>query len=150
MRPLAILPALAFAAACTTGGATAPGAPAEMRVVAQTAYATTERTGALIASDEATYRNTWAQSFGNPGAAPAIDFATETAVFLFGGMRPTGGYSLEVNGVSLENGTLVVDGGVQAPPSGSMTTQSLTYPSAVIAVKSRDIKTVRWNPAQTQ
>lgn len=150
MRQLALLALLPFAAACTTNGAVAPDASAEMRVVHQSGYATTERTDAVIATDESTYRNTWAQFLGNPQSAPAIDFSTETAIFLFGGMRPTGGYSVEVRGVRLENGTLVVDGGVQAPPSGSMTTQALTYPTAVIAVKNRDIKTVRWTPARAE
>jgi len=116
-----------------------------MRIVHQTGYATTERADAAIASDETTYRNTWAQSFGS-GDVPEIDFSTETAVFLFGGMRSTGGYSIEVRGVSVEGTTLVVDGGVQGPPSGSMTTQALTYPAAVLAVKNRDIRSVRWTP----
>lgn len=150
MKAIAVLATLALATACTTNGAVAaPDSGLEFRVVGQTGYATTERSDAVIASDEATFRNTWAQHLGNE-QAPPIDFAAETAVFLFGGMRPTGGYAVEVRGVSLDNGTLVIDGGVTEPPSGSMTTQAITYPTAVIAVKSRDIRSVRWTPSRAQ
>jgi hypothetical protein len=151
MKAIAFFAALALATGCTTNGAVAPSdaassnAAVEMRVVAQTGYATTERADAVIATDDPTYRRTWSQLLGG-GEPPAIDFATDTAVFLFGGGRPTGGYSVAVRGVSLEGNTLVVDGGVQSPPNGSMTTQAITYPTAVIAVKSRNIQNVRWTP----
>ncbi len=147
MKAIALLATLALAAGCTTNGAVATaGSGVEYRVVTQSGYATTERADAVIAADETTFRNTWAQSLGNE-APPAINFATETAVFLFGGTRPTGGYAVEVRGVTLENGTLIIDGGVTEPPPGSGTTQAITYPTAVLAVKSRDIRSVRWNPS---
>ncbi len=146
MKVPALVAALALVSACTTnGGAAAGDAGPAMRVAAETGYATTERSDAVIVTDEATYRRTWERLIGN-GEPPAIDFTTESAVFLFGGARPTGGYSIDVRGVSVENGTLIVDGGVQSPPAGSMTTQSITYPTMVIAVKTRDLKDVRWTP----
>jgi hypothetical protein len=80
------------------------------------------------------------------GEAPAVDFETETVVFLFGGQRSTGGYSVDVRGVTMEGDTLVIDGSVQGPPPGAITTQALTSPYAVLAVKSRAIRNVRWTP----
>jgi hypothetical protein len=135
---------LLFASACA--GAAAVASPdLQFRAVANAAYASRTEAGAVVAADEAAYRNAWDSTIGT-GEPPAIDFATETAVFLFGGQRPTGGYALDVRGVTLEGDTLVVDAGVQGPPAGSMSTQALTFPYAVIAVPSRAIRNVRWTP----
>lgn len=141
MRLLALL-ALPFVASCTTAAAVAD---ASFRAVANAGYASRTEPGALLAADETAYRNAWDSAIG-AGNPPAIDFTTETAVFLFGGQRPTGGYSVEVRGVTIEGDALVVDAGVQGPPPGSITTQALTSPYAVIAVQSRAIRNVRWTP----
>jgi hypothetical protein len=148
MRLFALLSTLFVASACTNAGAaggTAADAEPQFRSVANAGYASRTEKGAVVAADEAAYRNAWNSMIG-AGEAPAIDFASETALFLFGGQRPTGGYSVEVRGVTLDGDTAVVDGNVQGPPSGSMTTQALTSPYAVIAVQSRAIKNVRWTP----
>ncbi|HEX8617742.1 MAG TPA: protease complex subunit PrcB family protein [Thermoanaerobaculia bacterium] len=148
MRLLASLAALVLLTACSSAGAagSAPGdAAPRYRVVANAAYASATGTNAIVAADETAYRNTWSSMIG-AGEAPAVDFATETAVFLFGGERPTGGYSVAVRGVRVEGDTLVVDGSVNAPPPDAMSTQAITSPYAVIAVKTRGVRNVRWNP----
>jgi hypothetical protein len=148
MRLFAAFATLFFASACTNAGAaagTAAAADPGFRTVGNAAYAARTERGAVVATDEAAYRNAWDSMIGT-GEAPAIDFAAETAVFLFGGQRSTGGYSVEVRGVTLDGDTLVIDGGVKAPPPGSITTQALTSPYAVIAVESRAIRNVRWTP----
>jgi hypothetical protein len=144
MRLFAAFAMLFFASACTTAGAAAAADP-RFRTVGNAAYASRTERGAVVAADEAAYRNAWDSMIGT-GEAPAIDFAAETAVFLFGGQRSTGGYSVEVRGVTLEGDTLIIDGGVKAPPPGSITTQALTSPYAVLAVESRAIRNVRWTP----
>jgi hypothetical protein len=144
MRHFTALALLFLGSACTTAGAAAAADP-RFRSVANAAYASRTERGAVVAADEAAYRNAWDSMIGM-GEAPAIDFTSEKAVFLFGGQRSTGGYSVEVRGVTLEGDTLVVDGGVKAPPPGSITTQALTSPYAVIAVESRAIRNVRWTP----
>ncbi len=146
MRHFTALAMLFLGSACTNAGAGAvAAADPRFRSVANAAYASRTERGAVVAADEAAYRNAWDSMIG-AGEAPAIDFTTETAVFLFGGQRSTGGYSVEVRGVTLEGDTLVVDGGVKAPPPGSITTQALTSPYAVLAVESRAIRNVRWTP----
>ncbi|HYK00802.1 MAG TPA: protease complex subunit PrcB family protein [Thermoanaerobaculia bacterium] len=148
MRLFAAFATLFVASACAGAGAAATStgdAAPGFRTVSNAAYAERTEPGSVVALDEAAYRNAWDSMIG-AGEARAIDFTTETAVLLFGGERSTGGYSVEVRGVTLEGDTLVVDGGVQGPPAGSITTQALTSPYAVIAVQSRAIRNVRWTP----
>lgn len=152
MRHFAALATLLLAAACSGAGAAATSTDAStiataprFRTVANAAYAERTEPGTVVAMDETAYRNAWDSMIGM-GEAPAVDFTTETAVFLFGGQRSTGGYSVEVRGVTLEGDTLAIDGRVQGPPPGSITTQALTSPYAVLAVESRAIRNVRWTP----
>ena len=67
----------------------------------------------------------------------------ESTIRLDLGMRPTGGYSIEPLAVSSENGTLVVKTAIHSPAGGSMVTQVLTAPYAVIAVNAKPTA-VRW------
>lgn len=115
----------------------------DFRTVTSGAYASSETATTAVAADETEYARLWQTLIGS-GTAPAVDFTRETAVFLLGGQRNTGGYSVEVRGVTLEGETLVVDGEVQAPPPGSVTTQALTSPYRVIAVNGRGIRDARW------
>ncbi len=115
------------------------------RTVANAGYATNTEAMAVAAFDAETYRGKWESLIGS-GEPPAVDFATESAVFLFGGQRPTGGYKYEVRGASIEGDTLVVDGGLKGPPPRSPVTMAFTSPYAVIAVKSRAFKDVRVSP----
>lgn len=142
---LALLAALLFTTSCTANGAVAEGAqtgPVEFRTLSTSTYAQAQEPANIVVTDEATYRRTWETMIGS-GEAPQPEFATDTVIFLFGGMRPTGGYAYEVRSVRLEGDTLIVDGGVKSPPRGAPVTQALTSPHTVIAVKSRAIKNVR-------
>jgi hypothetical protein len=146
MRSLALLAALFVTGACAVNGAVSEEAgPVTFRTVANATYATNTEATAVAAFDAETYRAKWESLIGN-GEPPAVDFATESVVFLFGGQRPTGGYKYEVRGVSIDGDTLVVDGGVKGPPSRSINTMALTSPYAVIAVNSRAFKDVRVTP----
>lgn len=132
-------------AATDSGTAAGTAGPVTFRTVAQGGYAANTEATAFAAFDADTYRAKWDSLIGN-GEPPAIDFATESAVFLFGGQRPSGGFVYEVRGVSVDGDMLVVDGGVKGPPAKSAVTMALTSPHAVIAVNSRAFKTVRVAP----
>lgn len=91
------------------------------------------------------YARIWDETIGS-GERPQIDFATESVVILLAGSKPTGGYSVEPRSVRLDGRVLVVDAVVQSPPSGAIVTQAFTSPFAVIAVKTKALDSVRWNP----
>jgi hypothetical protein len=156
MKAAAILLAATIASSCS--GTTAPSTEAtvKIRTVAKGAYAASRnpQPRAVAARDAATFRALWGSLVGSD-QIPPIDFSREAAVFLLGGERPTGGYEVAARGASIRGNTLVIDAVVTPPPEGSMTTQALSYPFAVIAVDWRDVlpaeagatfENVEWRP----
>lgn len=97
----------------------------------------------LVAANDADYRRAW-QTYVGEGEAPAIDFASERAVFLLLGLKRTGGYAIDVQGVAIDGGRLVVDAAVQRPAAGGISTQALTAPWSVVAVKGPAFSGVTW------
>lgn len=115
------------------------------RSIASGSQTATTTAGASFALDEPTYASRWQQLIGR-GDAPRVDFAKEAAVFLLAGSKPTGGYSIDVRGASVEGETLVVDAVVKPPAPDAIVTQAFTSPFVVVAVDRRDFKDVRWKP----
>jgi hypothetical protein len=148
MRTLALCATLVFASACTTQGA-AQG-PLAFRKVAEGGFAAShEGPRAVASSDIAGYHRTW-QSLVGEKHPPAIDFGKESALFLFAGEQRTGGYWVELKGVSLEGETLVVDAVVHRPDPAALVIQAITRPYLVAAVDTTSFREVRWNPGPPQ
>jgi hypothetical protein len=103
-----------------------------------------ENPDSVAAFDDATFRSTWTKRVGE-GDPPSVDFSKEAVVFVFGGMRNTGGYSVDVRGARVEGDALILDAVVQGPPPGAIVTQVITYPYAVVAVTPRGFRKVRWD-----
>lgn len=102
----------------------------------------------VIATDAGSYGRIWNALIGS-GAPPEVDFATESAVFLVDKERRSGGYSLEPKSVTIENGTATIGVFEHAPGAGSVTTQALTTPFTVIAVRASRIAAARWTVEST-
>lgn len=143
MKNAVILFTLALVFACTTvpggnsvdlrtltTGTMAAVSPAEQRLE--------------CASDDATYRRLWTQLVGT-GEPPEIDFNRESVVFLLAGQKPTGGYAVEPRRARIAGQTLVVDANVRVPGTDTITTQALTSPYAVVAIRRlRPFENARW------
>ena len=147
MRIAAPLLALAVAACASQSSDST-----SFRVVKNGSYgvaATGETAGAavppavIVAANEADYRRAWAAHVGE-GDAPPVDFSSERAVFLLLGLKRTGGYAIDVHGVAIDGGRLVVDAEVQRPAAGGISTQALTAPWSVLAVKGPAFTAVSW------
>jgi hypothetical protein len=65
---------------------------------------------------------------------PEVDFRRETIVALFMGSRPTGGYGIEVEQVTLTQGGMFLDVRLIEPAPGAITTQALTSPWVMVRV----------------
>lgn len=117
----------------------------ELRTISKSANAAAkpDQPQATAALDDAEYQRLWTTMIGT-GTAPAVDFATESVVFLLAGSKPTGGWTVEPQRATVEGETLVVEAAIHAPPPDAMVTQAFTSPYAVIAVKTRSFKDVRW------
>lgn len=160
MRTLALFAALVFATACTTscttatpagetGAGTAGGALQTRKVAEGGQAATAEGPQAVAVTDIDSYHRTW-QSLVQEQHPPAIDFANESALFLFAGEKNTGGYWIELKGVTLEGETLVVDAIVHRPDPAALVLQVITRPYLVAAVNTKAFRNVRWNPGPPQ
>lgn len=141
MKIAALLASLVLAETC----ATATGGPVEIRTIRSGAYAAAKPDApqSATASDDASYRRLWSSMIGG-GEIPAVDFASESVVFLLAGSKPTGGWSVEARGATLDGETLVVDAPIKAPPPDAIVTQAFTSPFAVVAVNTKAFKDVRW------
>ncbi|HKI55663.1 MAG TPA: protease complex subunit PrcB family protein [Trueperaceae bacterium] len=81
--------------------------------------------------------NLWYQAYGTQlqvPSVPQLDFSRETVVAIFEGKKPTGGYGLEVRGVTIQNGELYIDLVETSPSAGAITTQAITSPWLILHV----------------
>lgn len=141
MRRL-IPPAAVILAACA---ATPSGAPLEMRTVQTGGYAAAapDQPQAILVRDEESLRRIWGQSVAD-GREPQIDFSTGSAVILLAGSHRTGGWSIEPQSAAMEGETLVITAAVRGPAAGSIVSQALTSPWAVVVVNTQAATDVRW------
>jgi hypothetical protein len=87
-------------------------------------------------------------------ASVAVHADERTYVIAALGMRPTGGYRIEIQRIHRRGHTVDVYAEEHAPPPGSIVTQVITYPATVVSIPSQTdvtfqfhIKTAR-PPAQ--
>ncbi len=125
--------------------ATATGGTVELRTInsGTNAVAKSQQPQAIAAADAASYQRLWSSTIGE-GEPPSVDFASESVVFLLAGEKPTGGWSVEPRGATIEGDVLVVDAAIHGPARDAFVTEALTYPYAVVAVKTKSFKDVRW------
>ena len=91
----------------------------------------------ILVSSQDQLTNLWYKAYGSKltmPPVPTIDFSRETVLAVFDGQKPTGGYGLDVRGVTVENGELYVDLVHTQPQAGAVTTQALTSPWVLIHV----------------
>nr|WP_312578127.1 stalk domain-containing protein [Sedimentibacter sp.] len=67
-------------------------------------------------------------------------------VLVSAGERPTGGYSIEVDSITeVTPGTAYIHATLDSPKEGSMVTQVLTYPTAMVKFDKGDIDNLQWD-----
>lgn len=98
----------------------------------------------LVRTEEA-LRTLWNRAYGSRlqvPDVPEVNFSRETVVALFMGSRPTGGYSLEVESVTIEGGEVYVDVNRIEPGPDEITTQALTSPWTMIRILRGGLSTI--------
>lgn len=101
------------------------------------------RPAAALVTDEASYQTLWAADVGAQ-SPPHVDFARESVVFLRAGWKPTGGYAIVPQSVTVDGDTARVRAELKGPPAGAIVTQVLTSPFAVIAIAKPKLGHVEW------
>ena len=79
----------------------------------------------------------WNRAYGSrltPPPLPDVNFRRETILAVFLATKPTGGYGLEVEDITLEDSDVYVDLRETEPAEGAITTQALTTPWVFIRV----------------
>jgi len=71
-------------------------------------------------------------------APPAVDFSQSMVILAAMGMRGTGGYAIQIEGVSRSGGRLFVVVRQISPEAGGVTTQALTSPVDAVQVPQSD------------
>lgn len=125
------------------GAYTPPATDLVWEVVASGSQAVSGETPSFqFIASEAQLVEAWNRAYGTRLTLPPLpeaDFRRETLLAVFLATKPTGGYGLEVQGVSLEDGDVYVDIVETEPAAGAITTQALTTPWLLLRVLRGDV-----------
>ena len=135
MRTIPILVLASISAACM-GPAPSEELPVTRLAKGQHSLQTEQQFEVI--TGQAQFRHLWSRF--DAGAPPALDFTRETAIAVFMGERPTGGYAIHVDSVTRSDGELLVAVVLQAPGSECMTTQAFTQPYEMVSVPTGPIR----------
>lgn len=75
-----------------------------------------------------------------------IDWETQMVVIATGGPKPTGGYSVEITGLTVAGKTLTVKWKLTSPEPGTIVSQAFTHPGQAVLVE-RFEGDVKFDPA---
>jgi PrcB C-terminal len=103
-----------------------------------TGYLTPQR---LVIRTAEQWSQAWAQITQNllpRPSAPTVDFAHEMVILVAMGQRPSGGYSITVDGVYDVGGRIVAEVRESSPGASCITTAALTQPVDAVRVPRRD------------
>ncbi len=82
----------------------------------------------------AEFEKIWVADGGDKANLPAVDFAKETVLAVFAGMKNTGGYDIQIEKVASRPGKTYVLYRQTAPSPDGMVTMAITYPAHVVVV----------------
>ncbi len=90
-----------------------------------------------VISSEADLLKIWNQAYGNQltvPALPAVNFERETIVAVFSATKPTGGFGLKIEEVTVDGPDAYIDLLEISPPADAITTQALTQPWMMLRI----------------
>ncbi len=136
----------AVPSAATTPGATpmpntvspAHTASNNFRTVASGSSAAATTPSVQLASTQSSFDAIWNMAYGRQSPMPVTPLlGNQSAVGIFLGTRPTGGYGVQVDSVQPAGNTLTVRVTLKAPGAGTITTQSITSPWVIFSVSGK-------------
>ncbi|ADI15455.1 protease complex subunit PrcB family protein [Truepera radiovictrix] len=103
-----------------------------------------------VATSQSEFEGLWRRAYGNltsPPPLPQVDFSQGGVAAAFLGTRPTGGYSVDVRAVREEGSAVVVELVITEPAPGALTTQALTHPWVMVAIRGAELGEVWFRDA---
>lgn len=91
----------------------------------------------IFITDESQLLSVWNKAYGaqlSVPALPQIDFTRETLVAIFMGEKPTGGFGIQIDDISLDQGAVYINMQLLEPAPGMMMTQALTSPWMMVRI----------------
>ena len=89
----------------------------------------------VIIHDEKAFSDLWKRYNGDKDVSvPKVDFSKYDVVAVFAGMKPTGGYAVEIEDLQKKNGKHFIPVKLISPSKGMIVVQMITYPFAMKAV----------------
>ncbi len=70
---------------------------------------------------------------------PPVDLRERTVIAVFMGMRPTGGYSVEITDTEEKDGQLLVYVSLKSPGENCINIQAFTYPYQIVSIKKTNL-----------
>lgn len=87
-------------------------------------------------SDQSSWEELWKRHYGSDADRPLINFETETVLAVFAGLKRTGGYSIRITEVRLQNAELQISYQETVPAGDSLVSQNLSSPAHLVKVRS--------------
>jgi VWFA-related protein len=116
---------------------TAPSAPVSFTSLNNDAMSGIDRGEQVVVRTQAEWESLWRRhAAGRP--VPSVDFSREMVVGVFLGSRPSGGFSVQITGVSRAGDQLVVTWSERSPAAGQLAAQVMTAPSHLVTVPRHD------------
>ena len=135
MRTVPMLALAALSVACM-GPGSVEELPIERLAKGQQSLQTEQQFEVITGQSQ--FRHLWSRF--DAGSPPPLDFTRETAIAVFMGERPTGGYAIHVDSVTRSDGELLVAVVLEAPGPECMTTQAFTQPYEMVSVPTGPIR----------
>ncbi|TSA81080.1 protease complex subunit PrcB family protein [Deinococcus detaillensis] len=139
LQPLSV--ATATSTTTTTTGGNVSSIPATsstvgFREVASGNNAQASSVSVVLANSQSALDALWNTAYARQVPVPPTPIiVSQTAVGIFLGSRPTGGYGLTVQSVRASGSALEITVNLRSPGSGTITTQSITSPWTIVSVQ---------------
>ncbi len=129
---------LLFLSCSICGGNAAPN-PVSFETIEQGLQSGVHASKAVVIRDETAWNSLWMEHKKNLASdttvpVPAVDFSKEMVIAVFLGVRPTGGFSVSVTGISIPEsaGGLSVSVEEVKPGRGCVVPMMITYPYQIV------------------
>jgi len=121
-------------------------------VLAEGDNATVNSADFAIAASDTALIALWNVAYGNQLAQPPlpeVDFRRESVIAIFIGQRPNGGYGIELEQVTIEDGEVYISVRETEPAEDAITTQALTSPWVMLSVTRPELEVAWIRDAET-
>jgi hypothetical protein len=109
----------------------------DIKTLSQGVYSGYNESGGLIIDNENNFKTLWAQTTG--GQAPDVDFDSKVVLAAFAGDKPTGGYSIQISEVVLDDEKITANITLITPGRNCAVASSITNPYHIISIDKQEM-----------